>query len=188
MGKSMLGGLLGGLVLFAWGALFHMALPWAHAGMRELAPEHEAALGAALQASCGERGIYGYPAYDLDGKMTAEAEEAFMARYDAGPAAFVVYQPDPPKMMGAKQLGLQFAADLAAALLVAHLARRFGAGVSYLGKVALIGSIGLIAVLGTDASQCIWYGFPCAHFFSRLVLLVVGWLLAGLVIARYCKT
>jgi hypothetical protein len=36
MKKVILGGLLGGLVLFVWGAISHMALPFGEAGVRSM--------------------------------------------------------------------------------------------------------------------------------------------------------
>jgi hypothetical protein len=188
MGKTLLAGILGGLVLFAWGAVAHMALPLGTSGMREIVPAQEAALGAALQASCTERAIYLFPHFDLDAKPTPEQEELFAARYDAGPAALIVYQPDPGAPMSGRRLGTQLAIDLASAILVAVLAWHFGGRVTYLGKVGLIGSVGLVNVLCIVAPYWNWYGFPTAFLLGSSVEQLVGWLLAGLVIGKLCRT
>lgn len=72
MKRILIGGFVGGVVVFVWGAIVHMALPTGTMGIRRL-PNEEAILGA-LKGSIQEPGFYFFPGIDLDREMTAEEE------------------------------------------------------------------------------------------------------------------
>ena len=58
--KILLAGILGGIVMFIWTSIAHMALPLGEAGIREI-PNESAALSA-MQSNIGENtGLYIFP-------------------------------------------------------------------------------------------------------------------------------
>jgi hypothetical protein len=87
MKKVILGGLLGGVVLFVWGAISHMALPLGTVGLRSMPPALEPAVLGAMQSGMSERALYFFPGLDLSKKMTDEEQQAWNLKYQAGPPA-----------------------------------------------------------------------------------------------------
>jgi hypothetical protein len=57
MKKAILGGLLGGLALFVWGAISHMGLPLGEAGVRMMPPAAEVAVLAAMRSAILRRAL-----------------------------------------------------------------------------------------------------------------------------------
>jgi hypothetical protein len=59
--KILLTGVLGGIVMFIWTSIAHMALPLGEAGIREI--PNESAVLSAMQSNIGEQtGLYIFPA------------------------------------------------------------------------------------------------------------------------------
>jgi predicted enzyme related to lactoylglutathione lyase len=54
-------------------------------------------------------------------------------------------------------------------------------------RVLVCAALGLLVTLDVDASYWNWYGFPTRYFLAQLVDHTVGWLVAGLVLARVCR-
>ena len=94
MKKAILGGLLGGLALFVWGMISHMALPLGTAGVRMMPPAAEGAVLAAMKSAMSERALYIFPGMDM-AKATKEEQQAWQAKYAAGPAGIIVFNPKP---------------------------------------------------------------------------------------------
>jgi len=167
--------LAGGIVLFVWGAVSHMFL-----GVGEATPmPNEPAMAAAMKANLTEPGIYFMPGMDMKKKMTAEEEAAWTARYKEGPNAILVYHPVGEDAMSAKQLGVEFASNLAAALVVGMILTL--AVVSWGRGVIISTLVGLAGWLSINVSYWDWYGFPTNFVTSELIEQVVGFLLAGFV-------
>jgi hypothetical protein len=179
----LLGALLGGLVVFLWGAVAHMVLlsPGA-AGIHGL-PQEEHVVSA-LKGALLEPGFYAFP-WTESADPSAEEEAAWEARYRAGPTGVVIYQPSGAEPLSARQLATELASNVLGALLAALVLRSSGLG--YAGRVLLVASLGLFAWLAIDVSYWNWYRFPTAFARAGLLDAVVGWLLAGLVLAYVVK-
>jgi len=78
MKKAILGGLLGGLTLFVWGSISHMALPLGEAGVRAIPPAAEGAVLAALKGALSERALYVFPGLDMT-HASAQERQAWLA-------------------------------------------------------------------------------------------------------------
>lgn len=179
MKKIVLAAFAGGLVLFVWGAVSHMATPLGEMGLSNL-PNEEPVLNA-LGASIPEPGLYFYPGFDMK-NATDEERAAWEEKIKTGPSGLLLYRPSGGEAMSPRQLGSEvlsnvFAAWIAA-IVVAMISAPFGR------RVLIVGLLGLFAWLSISASHWIWYGFPTAFVGAELVDQVVGWLLAGLVIAK----
>jgi hypothetical protein len=169
--------LIGGLVMFIWGAFAHMVLPLGEMSMR--APLDEDKVLATLHDGLpAEHGIYVLPHYDMNGPHDDKTNAAFSAKAKANPYAFIVYSPNgkDPMAMGAN-LFHQWLSDTIAALIVVLIMLRAGVGVVrglYLGV-----AVGVFAWLSLSVPYWNWYRFPGAFTAGTLIEQAFGWLLAG---------
>ncbi len=179
MKRILLGGVVGGLIVFAWSAVQHMLLPLGAAGMSVLADE-EAVL--APMRSIRDPGFYFFPGMDMSKKPTPEEQAAWEERARTGPAGIMVVYPQGREPAFPRQLAMELLFDVLAALIVAfglaHVAASYGR------RVLLVELAGLFAVLAISASYWNWYGFPDAYIGAEALDQIVGWLLAGLAMAK----
>lgn len=187
MKRIVLAALLGGLTMFVWEFVAHMALPLGETGM-VIAPEpaQDAALNA-LRDNLREEGVYLLPGMTPEQWNDEAAAEAFSVAAANKPYAFVVYQPQGRHSMAAfpVSLGWQLLTDVLAALVVAWIVSLTVA--TFATRVFAAGAMGFFAWLVSAAPQWNWYRFPMDFTFVQLVMLLVGWLLAGVVIAWMLK-
>lgn len=87
--------------------------------------------------------------------------------------------------MGGKTFGLQFLANVLAGCVAAMVLASTNCG--YLNRILLVGLMGLFTWFNTDASYWIWYGFTNEYMLAQGFNHVVGWLIAGIVIAAIVK-
>jgi hypothetical protein len=157
--RIFIAGLIGGIVLFIWGAVAHMALPIGEMGMK-LASNQEATI-AAMQSAGGQgAGVYMVPGMAPETWRDEAARNAFIEKYKDSPSAFVVYDPaaNPAMSSMAPNLVKQFVSDFLVALLAAWI---MGAGAFSFGtRVAMGGAMGLIAWLSVSVPYWNWYRFP----------------------------
>ena len=183
MKRILLGAVAGGLIVFAWSALLHIATPLGMAGISVL-PGEEAVLGA-LRANVREDGFYFFPAAGMSPDMSEAEHEAWAERMRTGPTGMMVVHPQGAEPAMARQLVLELLSDILAALLVAfglaHVLAPYGR------RVLLVALAGVFAWLVVSASYWIWYGFPEAYLGAELVEQVGGWLLAGLAMAKIVR-
>jgi hypothetical protein len=184
-----LGGLLGGTALFVWSFIAHLP-PVGTAGYEAVPSSEDAPVLAALQRAMHQRAIYFLPGMSLTG--TPEERSEWIARYEGGPAAVIVYDPHPrSRAIG----GSVFTGQILIEFLTAVLAAFFGAAISlslsntlrYWPRVCAVAAIGLIATIDVDASYWSWYGFPTRFLLAQFVDHLGGWFLAGLVLARLTR-
>ncbi len=179
MGKVLIGGGVGGLILFLWGAVSHMLLPVGHWGFGTLAPAEDAVLAAAVRGSVGTHAIYLFP----DAAASANGAPAGPGR------GFLMYDPASRREAepGARQLVCEYLWDVVAALLAAFVLVHVAPDVGYARRVLLATAFGLFAVASVDAAFVTWYGFPHAYLGAQVVDAAGGAFLAGLFLARACR-
>ncbi len=192
MKRLIVGAVLAGLVLFVWGAISHEALPLGRAGLRVMPREKEAAVLAAMSGAMDERAVYIFPGMDPDEPASEAEQKAFFARYEAGPGGIVAFDPRPgTRAVGGSLFGTLFGTELLSNVLAAFVAGfvilHVPGSTGYARRVVLVGVLGLLVTLDVDASYWNWYGFPTSYFLAQAVDHTVGWLLAGLVLARVCR-
>lgn len=183
--RVILAGLLGGIAMFAWTGVAHMALPLGEIGVRQI--ENEAPLLAAMQESLGDReGLYIFPSWgvthDAAPAEKQAAMEAYPARLAANPSGILVYHPPGAEMMNVRLFGVEFAADVAVSLIAAWLVAA-AALTSFFGRVLFVAGVGLAAVLTTNVSYWNWYGFPTDYTLSYIATDWIAYVVAGIVIA-----
>lgn len=168
---------VGGIILFVWGAIAHMALPVGEMGMKPLPAE--GALLSAMQVAIPRHGLYVFPGAPEGASL--EELAAWKTRYESGPRGLLVFDPKGAPLMDPRQLAIELASNIAAAFLAACI---MGSMRAPLPARALAGvALGLIGWLNIDVSYSNWYLFPREHALGALIEQTVGWLAAGLAIA-----
>jgi hypothetical protein len=180
--RISVGALVGGLVLFAWGAAAHTALPLGEAGI--LSMPDEGPVLEAMKAGLPEDGLYFFPGFDPEANDPA-AEEAWNAKYRVGPHGLVVFHRQGGEPLSARQLLTEFASNVFAALMGAVLVARVAGG--FLARALSVTLLGLFATLSIDVSYWNWYGFPTPFLLAAFVEQAVGAMLLGLVLAAIVR-
>ncbi len=183
MRQILIAGVLAGVVVFVWGAVWHVLLPFGQAGFRHAA--NEQTIMSTLKQSLSEPGMYVMPGIDPNRKHTDSEELAWQQRYAAGPTALLVYHPSGEKPMSAQQLLIELASDIAAALLAALLLSQIAGPFGK--RVGLVAALGLFAWLTISLSYWDWYRFPFTFVAAEGVEQVIAWLLGGLVLAKMVR-
>lgn len=179
--RIVIAGIIGGLVIFIWSAVAHVALPIGEAGFKVPA-QQEAVLGALSQSTAGE-GVYMYPSMPMEQYNDETASAAFDQRSRGKPYAFVIYQPggNPVNQSMTPTLIKQLVTDILAALVAAWILA-LGAW-HFRRRVLVAGALGLFAWLAISLPQWNWYMFPMNLTLAVLIEQVIGWLLAGAAMA-----
>lgn len=91
--RTLLAGVVGGLVLFVWGAVSHMALGLGSMGVKTFS--NEGAVLSLLRENVGQPGLYLYPAEGMEaGQPTEEQQRVWDERYRQGPTGILVVGPE----------------------------------------------------------------------------------------------
>jgi len=183
--KILLTGILGGIGMFIWTSIAHMALPLGEAGIREVA--NESAVLSAMQSNIGDQtGLYIFPGPGVEKNATRqeknEAMKHMAEKMATNPSGILMYHaPGRPFTIG-KWLGIEFGTELLEAILVAFLLVQTRI-VSFSGRVGFVLVAGILAAITTNVSYWNWYGFPCVYTASYMFIQIVGFLLVGVVAA-----
>jgi hypothetical protein len=169
------GGVLGGIVLFIWSAISWMALPFHNQNLKSFSNEIlvESALKASLDKDQG--GIYILP--------NPHKNEA--AKKETGLFAFVAVSPQGWGNMGLRML-IAFLFNVLGAAVVTGLLLKTG-GMKYWGRVGFTVLFALAAGVVCRLPEWNWWGFSAGFVLMEFMDLLVGWFLAGLVIAKVTK-
>jgi hypothetical protein len=193
MRRLLVGAVLGGLVLFVWGAVSHEMLPLGRAGLRTLSPEQETAVLLAMRGAMNERALYIFPGLDPSRPMSAADQTAWTEKWLAGPGGIVAFDPHPGERAWAGSLfttlfATELLTNVLAALVAGFVLLHVPASVGYARRVLVTAALGLLVTLDVEASYWNWYGFPTGYFLAQLADHTLGWLLAGLVLARVIRS
>jgi len=183
--KILLAGVLGGIVMFIWTSIAHMALPLGEAGLGEI-PNESTVLGV-MQSNIGEQtGLYIFPGPGVGKNATRNEKDEAMKhmgeKMAANPSGILMYHaPGRPLELG-KLLGVEFGTELLEAILVVFLLAQTRIA-SFAGRVGFVFVAGILAAIATNVSYWNWYGFPGAYTASYILTQIVGFLCVGIVAA-----
>lgn len=170
--RSMLtAAVLGAVVLFLWGWFSWMVLPWQMAVSNRFADE--AAVQQALKMNAEQRGVYYLPFENGDERP-------------GEPVAFVNLLPDGWGAGMAKTMIVGLVGLIVAALLVLRLPG-LARIPTYRGRAGFIALAGLAIAFYTNFVYWNWYRFPTAYTLVQMLDALIGWALAGLVMARFVR-
>lgn len=179
--KVLLGSVLGGLALFVWGFISHMLLPLGEVGIKVM-PNEEPVM-AAMSESLSEPGFYFFP-----GAGGHEMTQEWTEKYRQGPIGVLIYHPTGREPLSPGQLLFELlfnilAAGVATFLLVSASDSLDGYGP----KVLFVTLLGLLPGFDVDAGYWNWYGFPGDYTVAVMADHLIGWLVAGLVLAFFLQ-
>jgi hypothetical protein len=171
--RTLLAGVLGGIAMFIWATIVHVATPLATIGLSPL-PD-EASMIATLHHGLGEKpGLYFFPFMNGaagDAKAMADQTE----KLKSGPSGLLVYEPPASAGLMPRQLGVEFGLEVVEALLTAVV---LGLATGFWRRLGLASVIGLVAAMATNFSYWNWYGFSLdytlANAFTELMKFVVA--------------
>jgi hypothetical protein len=183
--RILVAGVLGGIAMFIWTSIAHMALPLGAAGIREI-PNEQAVL-AAMRANIGEQsGLYLFPGLGLGPNPSrAQKNEAMHhvgEKSANNPSGILMYHPPGRPLTIGKWLGIEFATELVESMLVVFLLAQTRVS-SFGGRVGFVFLAGILAAIATNVSYWNWYGFPCVYTASYMFIQVIGFICVGIVAA-----
>jgi hypothetical protein len=183
--RILLAGILGGIVMFIWTSIAHMALPLGEAGINEI-PNESAVLGA-MQSNIGDKtGLYIFPGLGVGKNATREEKSAAMKqmqqRIAANPSGILMYHPPGRPFAFGKALVVEFSTEVLQAILVIWLLAQTRIG-SFAGRIGFVLIAGILAAITTNVSYWNWYGFPGVYTASYMAIELVGFVLVGVVAA-----
>jgi hypothetical protein len=179
--RILVAAIFGGIVMFLWGGVAHMVLGLGNPGIHQ--PVHEDAVISTLREGLGSQpGVYILPSFDPHKWNDQAARAAYAQKSLTSPYAWVVYLPQGDDMTNmSRQLPRQWASDTLSALALA-----FVMGLAAFGFAKRMG-IAVAAVVFAWLSVLVpywnWYRFPGALTWAALAEQLIGWLLAGAVMA-----
>jgi hypothetical protein len=179
--RILVAAIFGGIVLFVWGFVAHMFLGLGNPGIYQ--PAHEDIVLSSLHEGLGQQsGVYILPSFDPNKWNDQAARAAYAQKTATSPYAWVVYMPQGVDMTNmSRQLPREWASDTLSALMLALVMGLAAFGFAKRMAIALLAP--LFAWLSVLVPYWNWYHFPGALTWAALVEQVIGWLLAGAVIA-----
>jgi hypothetical protein len=169
--RTLLAGILGGIAMYVWSTIAHVATPLATVGIGTL-PD-EATVISSLEKSVGDgRGLFLFP------NQTAAGANA----PKEGPFGFLVYRSHVSYALKPSNLVIEFGTELTESILAAFLLS-LAVLSTYIARVGFVTLIGVTASIATNLSYWNWYGFSGRYSLAQIFMVVVGYVAAGLVIA-----
>src|SRR6516165_4623968 len=183
--RILLAGVLGGIVMFVWTSIAHMALPLGETGIEEI--PNESAVLSAMQTSMGENaGLYIFPGLGVGKNATREEKNEAMKqmqqRIAANPSGILMYHPPGRQFAFGKSLAVEFSTEVLQAILVIWLLAQTRIG-SFAGRVGFVLIAGILAAITTNVSYWNWYGFPGVYTASYILIEIIGFALVGVTAA-----
>lgn len=180
MGRLLLAALVGGLLVFAWGSISWMVLPF-HDETIHLFPGEQDEVDAFF-SRVTESGLYHYPGMEGD---RAEIE----ARRAAGPVVskMIVY-PDGTESGMAVKLGIVLLIHTGGALILAMMIKgmRQG-GAPFLACVVVGGLFAVFAVAAAMMPNQLFWDYPRERVTLSILDVLIPWTLASIVMSLMLK-
>ena len=181
--RVLIATLVGGVLLFAWGFVANVLLPFSEKALKPV--PGEVAVIEAVRGNVTESGVYFLPYLNYM-KASPQEQKAYEDKLATGPSGLLVVRTGGVSMDMKRELPFELASNLLAALVAALAVAGLGPR-SYGGRVGTIFAFGVVAWLSVSVSQWTWYGFSTDFLVSDLVDQWGGWLLAGLGMAAVLK-
>ena len=167
--------ILGGIAMFIWASIAHVATPLATAGLSPL--PGGVATAEQLHKLLGDKSaLYFFPYAAGDDSKSMTAQEAVMK---TEPSGMLAYQ-GPGANEFPRQLVVEFVIELGESLLLAFIllgTPGFGP------KMGLALAVGVIAAITTNLSYWNWYGFSMPYTLATGFTELVKYLAAGATVA-----
>jgi hypothetical protein len=174
MGACIKGGILAGIVLFIWSAITWMELPWHKTTMHSF--KDEKAVSESIKVNAPLSGIYFLPAKGME-----VSEQKY-----TGPMVFASVRLEGlPTSMGL-QMVRGLIGEIIAAIFVGWLLMQ-AVGLNYFQRVCFVVGFAIAASIVANLGNWNWFAFDTNYTLVLVADVLIGWFLAGLVLAGFCK-
>ena len=181
MKKAIIGTLLAAVVLFVWGAVSWMLIPW-HDGTMKQVPQEQLVTDT-LKTVIKEKGLYTFPwcGKDANGKVD---RAAVMEKVKAGPVGMLIFNPGGGNPMSSSMFINGFLIDVGIAALLMWIlwASRLKRAVH---RIHLTAAVGLIAGLAVHLTNAVWMGYPAGYTAVGILDLLIGFILMGAALSPF---
>jgi hypothetical protein len=173
--------IIGGVVLFVWGMISWTLIPWHKLTMHRFDDQQKVA--NVIQNNTSVSGVYILPNMHSDENDDSDIEMG-KSMMRNGPIAFVSVNKE-GITRGAMTLSfiIGFIIQVIAVAIATHLLMQTK-GLKYWKQVCFFVLMGIFAWVVTTASAWNWHALSCGYALVALADLVIGWFLAGLVVAE----
>jgi hypothetical protein len=183
MVRWLLGGIVAGIVYFFWGFASHMLMPIGEMGVKQI-PNEDSVIGS-LRGAVSDEGVYIFPAGNMSANAAEWQRETWEAKMKQGPTGFLVIHPQGQEFNFTRHLVTEVATNIGSALLAAFLLSRVR--MRFAGRLLFVTLLGVFAFVTIIVPYWNWYGFPREFVIGEALDQVVGWFLAGLVLAAIVR-
>ena len=186
MKKIIIAGLAGAVTLFIWSSVSHMMLGWHES--YTLRFNDEDAVTAILSKECPEPGIYLLPNPVMEGLSSEEADAAWQAamkQRETGISFYGAVGIKSGKSFG-EMLTIQFLIDCFCFGIIAMLLCCQGPK-TILQRVLFVELLAVLAFVGFIVPSWSWYGFSGTYIVVNFFDTLIGWGLAGAMVALVFK-
>ncbi len=176
-------GLIGGLVLFVWSAIFWMVFACQMNYMMGFSDEGDVA--SAIVDNAPKSGLYILPnvaAKSGNPEQMKQAED----KMASGPFVFAAVRLEGKSARMGGAMFASFILKVVAACLVTWLLMQARI-TEFRRAVKFITVVGVVVGILVAFPHAIWFGFPAGSVVCALLDTIVGWFFAGLVIAKFVK-
>jgi hypothetical protein len=146
----------------------------------------------AMRGAIPAPGFYLFPGMGLGPNATSEQRKAampeYMKKYEQSPHGVLVYHPASGAYPFGAALGREFALNVLQALLAAWLVSYAASGRGYSTRVGIVVLAGVLVAISTNVEYWNWYAFPGNYVAGYMTTQIVGFVLAGFVIAAFVKS
>jgi len=175
--RILIAGVLGGIAMFIWASVAHVATPLASIGLAPM--PNEAATITALHQSLGDKpGLYFFPFMASGGGAKAMAAQE--AKMKTGPAGILAYTPPGTSGLTAPRMITEFVLEVIESLLAAIV---MASAAGFGRRLTLAAVVGVIAAMATNLSYWNWYGFSLDYTLANAFTELMKFVFAGLAIA-----
>jgi hypothetical protein len=182
MRRVWLAGVLGGLAMYVWAFVAHMATPLGTIGITQMAND-QPLLALLPQQAGNASALYMYPNLGTG----PDAMTEYAGKLATSPSGLLLYHPaGQGKVFSARLLIIELITEVIEATLAAWLLAQARLE-RYALRVAFVAAIGVVAAIATNVPYWNWYGFPGNYTAASILVQVVGFIAAGLVVARIVR-
>jgi len=183
--KLLLASLLGGIAVFIWGAISHMALPFANNALNKFT--NEEAVTQMIKENAPKSGIYFMPYEPQKNGMSQAKYDAAMEKMKtqmmSGPFVFASVRVGPMGSFGAYFI-TQILTDMLGVFFMAIVVFQLSS-FPFWKKVLLAVFIYLVGFCAEILPLWNWYSFSTPYTLSELLDTTMAGFLSGMIVARF---
>jgi hypothetical protein len=183
--RIILGGLLGGILLFNWGYVAHMVLPTGEMGVHVI-PDEATVVGP-IRNAIKEPGFYLFPGMEKGRTASESEQQAWQEKVKQGPVGVLIVRPQGGEGLSPRLLLTELGTNVASALLAALLLAQVRVTAGYWTRVGFVALLGVFAFVTVLVPYWNWYNFPADFLATEAIEHIAGWFLAGLVLAAIVR-